>query len=59
MAQKAIREYDGKKMIARLLPNYSGGSVTIPDKCVQVRLETRFADLEHENPWLVTTKLVV
>ncbi|HJX23193.1 MAG TPA: ATP citrate lyase citrate-binding domain-containing protein [Candidatus Bathyarchaeia archaeon] len=59
MAQKAIREYDVKKMIARLLPNYSGGSVTIPDKCVQVRLETKFADLEHENPWLVTTKLVV
>ena len=59
MAQKAIREYDGKKMIARLLPNYSGGSVTMPEKCVQVRPETKFSDLEHENPWLVTTKLAV
>jgi succinyl-CoA synthetase beta subunit len=59
MAHKAIREYDGKKMIARLLTNYSGGGLTIPDTCVQVKPETNLANLEYKNPWLAQTRLVV
>ncbi|MDD5502681.1 MAG: ATP citrate lyase citrate-binding domain-containing protein, partial [Candidatus Thermoplasmatota archaeon] len=58
MAQKAIRECDGKKMLARLIPEYSQGKVKMADKYAQVKPETDMAKLAAENPWLSTTKLV-
>ncbi|PKK86187.1 MAG: ATPase [Thermoplasmata archaeon HGW-Thermoplasmata-1] len=59
MAQKAIREYDGKRMLARLIPDYSEGKVTIADRYVQVTPKTDAEALAGENPWLAKTKLVV
>ena len=59
MAQKAIREYDGKHMLARLIPEYSGGKVAIVDRYVQVKPDTNLEALASDNPWLTQTKLVV
>ena len=40
MAHKAIREADGKRMLARLLNDYSEGKFEISDKIVTV--DTRY-----------------
>ncbi len=40
MAQKAIREADGKRMIARLLKDYTNGKYTIDDTFVTVGPDT-------------------
>ena len=37
MAHKAIREADGKRMLARLFKDYSEGKYVISDKIVSVR----------------------
>jgi ATP citrate (pro-S)-lyase len=59
MAHKAIREADGKHMLARLLKDYSGGKFKIPDKFVTVGPDTDMAKLPEQYPWLKTEKLVV
>jgi len=59
MAHKAIREADGKRMLARLLKNYSDGKYKISDKIVTVGPQTNMAMLPIENKWLTTEKLVV
>jgi len=59
MSQKAIREFDGKRLLANFFND------TVKDK--QFNLDTRFAqvgpdtiigDLAHHHPWLKDTKLV-
>ncbi len=59
MAHKAIREADGKRMLARLFKNYSQGNYNISDKVVSVAPDTDLANLPKKDPWLTTEKLVV
>lgn len=59
MAQRAIREYDGKQMMARLLKEYSNGKYVIENRFVQVTPETDFKKLGEKHPWLLKEKLVV
>ncbi len=59
MAHKAIRETDGKRMLARLFKDYSNGKYEIPDKYVAVGPETDMTQLPIKHKWLTTEKLVV
>ncbi len=59
MAQRAIREYDGKTMMARLLEEYSDGKHRIENRFVQITPETDFKKLGKKYPWLLKQKLVV
>ncbi len=59
MAQKAIREADGKRMLARLFKEYSGGMFSIEDKYITVGPETDLAKLPAQHKWLAREKLVV
>ncbi|MCW4002528.1 MAG: ATPase [Candidatus Bathyarchaeota archaeon] len=59
MAHKAIREADGKRMLARLFKEYSNGKYTIQDKIVSVGPDTDLTKLPTEHKWLTTEKLVV
>ena len=59
MAHKAIREADGKRMLAQLFKDYSDGKYTLQDKIVSVGPDTDLAKLPTENNWLTTEKLVV
>ncbi len=59
MAHKAIREADGKRMLARLLKDYSGGTFNISDKVVTIGPDTNMANLPTQYSWLTTNKLVV
>jgi ATP citrate (pro-S)-lyase len=59
MAQKAIREADGKRMIARLLKDYTNGKYTIDDTFVTVGPDTDLKKLPSTYKWLTKEKLVV
>ncbi|MGD0449949.1 MAG: ATP citrate lyase citrate-binding domain-containing protein [Candidatus Bathyarchaeia archaeon] len=59
MAHKAIREADGKRMLARLFNDYSEGKYDISDKIVTVDPSTDMKKLPKEHKWLTTEKLVV
>ncbi len=59
MAHKAIREADGKRMLARLFKEYSKGQYSISDKIVTVGPYTDLGKLPNQYPWLTTEKLVV
>jgi ATP citrate (pro-S)-lyase len=59
MAQKAIREADGKRMIARLLPDYTNGLYTLTDKYITVGPGTDLKKLPTQYKWLSKDKLVV
>lgn len=59
MAHKAIREADGKRMLALLLKDYSEGKYNISDKVVTVVPETDMTQLPNQHKWLTTEKLVV
>ncbi len=59
MAHKAIREADGKCMLARLFKDYSDGKYEISDKIVRVGPDTDMAKLPIQHKWLTTEKLVV
>jgi ATP citrate (pro-S)-lyase len=59
MAHKAIREADGKRMLARLFKNYSNGEFDISDKVVTVGPDTDMMKLPNICEWLTREKLVV
>ena len=59
MAHKAIREADGKLMLASLLKDYSDGKYKVPDKIVSVGPETDMTKLLEKYSWLTSEKLVV
>jgi ATP citrate (pro-S)-lyase len=59
MAQKAIREADGKKMMASLLKEYSAGKCSVEDKYVKIGPDTDLKKLPSQYKWLAKTKLVV
>ncbi|MFH1424902.1 MAG: ATP citrate lyase citrate-binding domain-containing protein [archaeon] len=54
MAERGIREYDGKLLLAKYIKNSS-----IPGKLVLVTPETKLGQLGEKNQWLKKTKLVV
>ncbi|MCE1246837.1 MAG: ATPase [Firmicutes bacterium] len=58
MAQKAIREFDGKSLLAKLLPEYSGGRFHLEGRFVTVTPDTDMDALPSQHPWLLTEKLV-
>jgi len=59
MAQKAIREADGKRMMARLLKEYTNGKYKVTDRYITVGPETDFKKLPSKYKWLTKEKLVV
>ena len=59
MAQRAIREYDAKRMLERLWKGYFGDVVVFAGKAAQVTPHTDWDQLKAENPWLGREKLVV
>ena len=66
MSAKAIREYYGKQLMARWLPDYSNGRHTIEAKQVLITPDileptkgVSFETIAQANPWLLTDKLVV
>jgi ATP citrate (pro-S)-lyase len=58
MAHKAIREADGKLMLARLFKDYSEGKYDLSDKIVAVGPNTDMTKLPIQHKWLNTEKLV-
>jgi len=58
MAQKAIREADGKRMMARLLGDYIKG-YKLDDKYVTVGPDTDLKKLPNKYKWLKKERLVV
>jgi ATP-citrate lyase beta-subunit len=59
MAQRGIREFDGKRMLAKYWPDYFGELPPYAGKIVLVRPETDLQALKREHPWLTQEKLVV
>ena len=59
MAHKPIREADGKRMMARLLKDYTPKKCTIRDTFVSVGPEIDLKNLPAKYPWINDSKLVV
>ena len=59
MAQKAIREYDAKKILQERWGDYFGDGVLYGGKAVQVTPETDWDRLKTENGWLQSGRLAV
>lgn len=59
MAQRGIREYDAKMLLARHLLEYSDGKYSYHGKAVQVSKDTDLDQLPEKYDWLKTEKLVV
>ena len=59
MAQRGIREYNGKKMLAKYWTEYFGKSISYPGKIILVDPNTKLDDLPKKNKWLNEGKLVV
>jgi ATP citrate (pro-S)-lyase len=57
MARKKIREYDAKRVLKAQFLSKSG--VELPIHVAQVNASTDFEALISNNPWLLSTKLVV
>jgi len=59
MAQKAIREAHGKKLLSRLLKEYNGGNYVVEDNIISVGPETDLDALPKDYPWLASTRVAV
>jgi len=58
MAQKGIREYDAKRLLAKAISEFSQGELAFDDCLVLVTPDTDLAGLPAEYPWLKDTPLV-
>ncbi|MEF8879026.1 MAG: ATP citrate lyase citrate-binding domain-containing protein [Candidatus Thermoplasmatota archaeon] len=58
MAQKGIREYGAKRLIAKALPEFSDGKFHYKSKQVLITPDTDMDKIAKENPWLKKEKLV-
>lgn len=58
MAQKKIREYDAKRMLAENLPKHLGDEFNYTANLVLVDSNTDWKKLAEKNPWLLNEKLV-
>ncbi|MBN2065953.1 MAG: ATPase [Candidatus Thermoplasmatota archaeon] len=59
MAQRGIREYDGKKMLAKYWTEYISKDFTFSGKIILVDPQTKLDDLPKKYKWLNQEKLVV
>ncbi len=59
MAQRGIREYDAKKMLAKYLPEFSDGKFTLPGESTLVTAGHTIDEAANEQPWIREEKLVV
>jgi len=59
MAQRGIREYDGKKMLAKYWTEYISKDFKFPGKIILVDPKTKLDDLPKKYKWLKEEKLVV
>lgn len=59
MAQRAIREADGKRMMARLLKEYIKGKYSVDDKFITIGPETDLKKIPTMYKWVTKEKLVV
>ncbi|MFH1829967.1 MAG: ATP citrate lyase citrate-binding domain-containing protein [Pseudomonadota bacterium] len=59
MAQRGIREYDAKRMLASELPRYLGEKIAYEGKVALVGPDTDMDALAKDQPWLLKQKLVV
>ena len=59
MAQRGIREFDGKRMLARHWSDYFPQLPPYPGQLVLVSPETKLGDLGQAHPWLHEVSLVV
>mmetsp|Transcript_9088 Transcript_9088/g.13592 ORF Transcript_9088/g.13592 Transcript_9088/m.13592 type:complete len:1097 (-) Transcript_9088:51-3341(-) len=62
MSAKAIREYHGKMLLSKWLPEFSAGKHTSDGKMVQVKNDALaiqgWENIEKNNPWLLESVLV-
>jgi len=58
MAQKGIREYDAKRMLAAAVDKLTDGALKFEDRLVLVTPDTDLNALAEQNPWLADTPLV-
>ncbi|MCD6379113.1 ATPase [bacterium] len=58
MAEKGIREFDAKRMIAKGLSNFTKSDLKLETKQVLISPDTNLDDLTGEYPWLENEKLV-
>jgi ATP-citrate lyase beta-subunit len=59
MAQRGIREYHGKKMLAKYWTEYFDKGFSYPGKIILVDPDTKLDDLPKKHKWLKEEKLVV
>jgi ATP-citrate lyase beta-subunit len=59
MAQKAIREYDAKKILQKLWRDYFGDTIVYGGKAVPVTPDSDWDQLKAENGWLQSGRLAV
>eukprot|EP00978_Attheya_sp_CCMP212_P000190 scaffold345_cov44-Attheya_sp.AAC.2 len=59
MSAKAVREYHGKKLLAKNVTEVSGGAHVVDSRSALVTPDTDFATLLEEEPWLASSSLVV
>ena len=59
MAQRGIREFDGKRMLAKYWPDYFGKLPPYSGKIILVGPETDLQALKRDQLWLAQEKLVV
>jgi len=59
MAQRGIREYDAKKILAKHIEKFSNGTFTYHGKVALVTPDTNIEVVADEKPWLKTDKLTV
>jgi len=59
MAQRGIREFDGKRMLAKYWSEYISKEFSFPGKVILVDPKTKLDDLSNKYKWLTKEKLVV
>ncbi|MHC1623198.1 MAG: ATP citrate lyase citrate-binding domain-containing protein [Candidatus Methanospirareceae archaeon] len=59
MAQRGIREYDAKKILAKHIERFSNGTFTYHGKVALVTPDKSIEAVSDEEPWLKTDKLTV
>ncbi len=59
MAQRGVREFDAKRMLAQYWSEYVSKEFSYPGRVALVTPETNFGDLGKEHPWLARERLVV
>ena len=59
MAQRGIKEFDGKKMLAKYWTEYVSKDFSFPGKVILVDPKTKLDDLPKKHKWLTKERLVV